>query len=129
MAQRMGFPHAPIAVLVGAVLVACSSGGGASTSSEGVGAGGHVVGGACHVDADCQARCVGGDHYPGGMCTVSCRDDRDCPRGTECIDDQGGLCAISCSVNADCDGLGSGYRCDKTDRRGASGETSVCRRP
>jgi len=113
---------------VAAIAGACG-GGGSSFGAEGVGPGGKAVGGTCTVDADCASQCVGGDHYPGGMCTLSCRDDRDCPAGTECIDDQGGICAISCRSDSDCAGLGAGYACDRTDRHGASGETFVCRRP
>lgn len=110
------------------VLLACGSDGnggpvvGGASSLE--------VGAACREDRDCASRCIHDDkHYPGGMCTVSCRDDRDCPAGTACIDDKDGICAVTCRDHVDCDSFGRGYACDDRERKGAVGETFVCRRP
>ncbi len=82
-----------------------------------------TVGGACDSDADCNERCLTGSDFPGGMCTVACRDDVDCPGGTDCIDKKGGVCLPVCDEHRDCFG---GYRCKSEDRRGAGGKSRVC---
>lgn len=105
------------------VLLGCGSDGGP------VGPGSHLVGAACSDDHHCEARCARGKHYPGGMCTVSCRDDRDCPGGTFCVSDHGGICALSCGHHRDCDFMGPRYACDSHDRKGAPGRAHVCRVP
>jgi len=75
---------------------------------------GEVVGDACRGDGDCADRCV--QDFPGGFCTVSCRDDVDCPRGTVCADAKGGICLFPCDSDAQCeDVVGSGYECDDED--------------
>jgi hypothetical protein len=87
------------------------------------------LGAACADHRDCADRCVRGGDWPGGMCTYSCSDDRDCPGGTACISKEGGMCAVTCQVNADCAhfGFSSSYACRSTDRKGASGDVRVCR--
>jgi hypothetical protein len=89
-------------------------------------AGAGVVGAACSHNSDCAERCVGGKDYPGGMCTVSCSRDDQCPAGTMCIDDSGGICAVGCAGNPDCDGFGPGWSCKNRKRKGASGDVGVC---
>lgn len=106
------------------LLPACGSDGG-----PGVGPGSLLVGAACDADRHCDSRCVKGKNYPGGMCTVSCRDDRDCPSGTACIDDHGGICALACTVHRDCDFMGGRYLCDAKSRKGSAGRALVCRVP
>lgn len=95
---------------------------GASCSSD-IGNDGALVGGSCRDSRDCERECVGGGDFPGGMCTLYCRDDRDCPADTACIDKKGGVCALYCERNADCRG---GYECNDEKRRGGPGSDFVC---
>lgn len=81
------------------------------------------VGGSCSYHADCKERCVTGRHYPGGMCTISCDDDYDCPSATYCIDRSGGICMLACDRHSDCR---RDYRCDRQNRHGHSGRIDVC---
>lgn len=91
----------------------------------GVGNSGDVVGGPCSQDAQCApgSRCVTGGDFPDGTCTVVCADDRDCPGGTACIDEEGGVCLLLCDFDTDCR---HGYECDDQSRRGHSGSATVC---
>lgn len=114
-----------LALVLAFSLSACGS----DDGPRGVGPGGLLVGAACDSDRQCDSRCVKGKHYPGGMCTVSCRDDRDCPGGTACIDESGGICALACGGNGDCDFMGARYLCDATSRHGTKGGAMVCRVP
>ena len=82
-----------------------------------------LVGGSCRDGRDCVERCVEGGKFPGGTCTVDCRDDRDCPGGTWCIDEAGGVCLLECFSDGDCRG---GYECKNKDREGAGGRIEVC---
>jgi hypothetical protein len=101
-------------------LVSCGS-----DADDGVGNEGDVVGGPCTDFMDCapESYCETGGDFPGGVCTLDCRDDRDCPEGTACIDKQGGICLLLCNFDSDCR---QGYDCDDEDRRGASGKATVC---
>jgi len=102
--------------------------GGCGRDDEGIGPHGELVGASCATDRDCAHRCLRDNaHYPGGMCTVSCQRDADCPAGTSCVKDSGGICAVSCRASADCASFGRGYVCDERDRQGADGEALVCR--
>jgi hypothetical protein len=93
-----------------------------------VGPHGDLVGGECISDRDCQATCLtGSSHYPGGMCTVPCNNDLDCPPDTACVDDSGGVCAVSCLDYRDCDGFGGVFTCNSVGRKGTGGDTLVCR--
>lgn len=125
--------HSCVVCAVLFVIAAAACGGSDSQfgpgPAGGVGPNGRTVGGACIDDRDCASRCTRKDAYPGGMCTVSCRGDLDCPAGTVCVDDDGGICAVSCHAAVDCDAWRAGYRCDNTDRKGADGQALVCRRP
>jgi hypothetical protein len=88
-----------------------------------VGHGGHLVGAACHDHHDCVHRCVRGDNFPGGTCTVDCHDDFDCPDHTRCVDEAGGVCLLDCHDHHDCRG---GYECRNIDRHGHGGRIHVC---
>ena len=81
-----------------------------------------LVGGSCRDSRDCVERCVEGGDFPGGTCTVECRDDRDCPAGTWCVSKAGGVCLLECYVDEDCRG---GYECKNTDREGTGGRIEV----
>ncbi len=114
------------AVNLGTVLLLA----GCSDSNAGpftsVGPGSAQVGGSCSTDTQCQSRCVTSDGFPGGMCTVSCASDADCPLGTGCIDDNGGICAVLCTTNA-CSAFGPTWTCSERNRPGDNGKISVCR--
>ena len=87
-------------------------------------AGPEVVGGACEVDEQCVDSCLEGRDYPGGMCSIPCRDDLDCPEFSWCVDRSGGFCLPACEVDRDCP---PDYECRDTDREGAGGRVEVCR--
>src|SRR6185295_2705235 len=71
------------------------------------------VGAACTVDGDCVKRClVDGRHFPGGLCTLPCAGNADCPAGSVCVAEQGGTCVVSCRTSADCAAFGRGFACD-----------------
>lgn len=78
-----------------------------------------VVGGACLDDRDCVERCLRGGEYPGGFCSLSCRDDSDCTDDSICVEKDGGVCLFPCGGAADCDFLGNNYICtDENDWAG-----------
>jgi hypothetical protein len=85
------------------------------------------IGGPCRDDRDCapESRCFQGGDFPEGQCSYTCRDSRECPRDTICVDKSGGYCAWLCREDRDCR---PGYECKFEDERGASGELKVCRR-
>ena len=78
-----------------------------------------VVGASCRNDRDCADLCEGGPDFPGGFCTLACRDDLDCTSDTICTETHGGVCLYTCSVDSHCDFLGIDYGCrDKNDVAG-----------
>ncbi len=79
----------------------------------------------CDSDADCAVRCetTERDHFPGGLCTLTCNRNDDCPPGTWCIDIEDGLCMQACSSMAECDDFGPGYYCK--DRKDVHGELQL----
>ncbi len=82
-----------------------------------------VVGGECEEDRQCAERCLEGKKFPGGMCTVECRDDRDCPAYSFCVEEAGGVCLVECRDELDCR---PGYKCKDKDSKGAPGKIAVC---
>lgn len=70
-----------------------------------------AVGAACGDDFDCQDRCL--RDWPGGFCTLSCRDNRDCPRDAVCVESRGDVCMLLCGNSGECkDWLGDNdYAC------------------
>ena len=88
-----------------------------------------TVGAACTADGQCQQQCLVNDrHFPGGMCTVACTRDADCPAGSLCIDEEGGVCVVTCAADADCAAFGRGFACDREGRL-SGGEAAICRVP
>ena len=83
------------------------------------------VGHACRDDFDCApgVDCETGGDFPDGTCTIPCRDHRDCPQGTACVDVHGGLCLVYCSSDLHCRNR---YDCKARDDRDDSGESLVC---
>ena len=83
------------------------------------------VGGECRDDLDCNDECI--EDWPGGFCTVRCRDNRDCPGSTVCIDTRGGVCLFECDDRDECrDRLGGGYECKWRDAEDDRDEYKVC---
>ncbi len=93
----------------------------AGCGDDPVGENSRVVGGPCEGHSDCEERCL--VSFPGGMCTLTCESDGDCPGGSACVDVQDGVCLMECQEDRDCPG---GYECDDEDRFGASGEVDIC---
>ena len=94
-----------------------------SSEEELVGEDSRVVGGGCFENDGCEELCMTGSDWPGGMCTVECDDDRDCPDLSYCVAIERGICLMDCIVDEDCP---SGYTCDDIDREGHRGEIYVC---
>ena len=89
-----------------------------------------LVGAACAADGECRQQCLINDrHFPGGMCTLACASDADCPGGSACIAEEGGVCVVACRSDADCAAFGRGFACDQESRQGGGGEVSICRVP
>jgi hypothetical protein len=88
-----------------------------------------TVGARCDDKDDCEERClVDADDYPGGICSVSCLDVRDCPGDTACVDAEGGVCLFVCETNADCEFMGPGWECNAIDALpDGSEQVMVCR--
>lgn len=84
-----------------------------------------TLGARCDELAECSERCLTGDQFPGGFCSVSCDDDGDCPGDSACVDSEGGVCLFSCVDPADCDFLGLGWTCATLDRT-EGGEVTAC---
>lgn len=87
--------------------------------------GNRSVGGACRDDFDCADRCL--EDWPGGFCTIECRDDRDCPASSVCTDHRGGVCLLLCDSDRECRDVldDNDYECrrrDNVDR----GSDDVC---
>ena len=80
-----------------------------------------VIGATCFDSRDCYARCASGGDFPGGFCTLPCRDDIDCTSDTVCADVQDGICLFPCAGHSECEFLGPAYFCrernDLYDRR------------
>lgn len=106
-----------VSVLLTSAVFAFACGG------DGVGRDGDLVGGPCASAGDCEDRCLEGGDYPGGLCTVSCNTDEDCPPGTHCIDEEGGTCFMGCEFPEDCR---VGYTCKGEENRGHGGDSLVC---
>lgn len=86
------------------------------------------VGARCDKDTECDERClVSSPGYPGGFCTIACDTRADCPGGSTCADREGGVCLFTCNGDRDCTFLGTGWRCDAADLRGAGIKVNVCR--
>lgn len=95
----------------------------AACGSDGVGIDGALVGGSCDENSDCDEECLRGGDFPEGTCSVSCRDDSQCPDGSNCIDKEGGICLLTCERPSDCRG---GYTCKGEENEGHGGDSLVC---
>lgn len=83
------------------------------------------VGAACRDDFDCRDECL--EDWPGGFCTLSCRDDRDCPPTSVCTDTRGGVCLLLCDGDRDCANMldDNDYEC-RSRRNIDRGNDDVC---
>lgn len=106
-----------IALAMALVLAAAGGAALGSCGRDDVGADGGLVGGRCASDRDCARRCVIDEDLPGGYCSLSCLTDRECPRGTFCVEESGGICMLSCMDNQHCADLGLPYLCKAKGRR------------
>ncbi len=69
------------------------------------------VGSACDSDRDCDDRCCREKHCGReGMCTLSCKGDRDCPADMLCEHD---VCLFACDSYRDC---APGWKCGHDNR-------------
>jgi hypothetical protein len=86
-----------------------------------------MIGARCDDSDECDERCLTpDDDYPGGLCTLSCDDDGDCPDGSACVEDDGGVCLFTCRSEAGCSFLGAGWSCAEREGR-PEGTVMVCR--
>ena len=134
--RRLGLTAAVALILLLAMslIVGCgsddTSGGGSDANDnqgqgaeEVVGEDSRFVGGGCFEDEACEEICMTGSDWPGGMCTLDCDDDRDCPDLSYCVAFERGICLLDCIEDEDCP---IGYECDDEDRHGHRGEVYVC---
>jgi hypothetical protein len=86
------------------------------------------LGARCTQTHDCDERClVPAADYPGGFCTSSCTDKRECPDGATCADRDDGVCLYTCTADPDCAFLGAGWACKDADLEGGGVKVMVCR--
>lgn len=104
--------------LVVAISACSGNGNGGSVGKEG-----DVVGGPCTAD-ECAggSTCLVNTMYPGGMCTLACETQDDCPSGTVCVQESGGTCLLACTSATDCR---EGYDCLEKSTM-PSGHAMVC---
>ena len=101
-----------------AVLVIAVAGCGGSDVSR-------TLGARCDEQTECDDRCLAGEPFPGGFCSVDCDVSGDCPGGTECVELEGGVCLFDCVEPADCAFLGIGWTCAPSPAA-EGGEVMVC---
>src|SRR3954462_9682003 len=87
------------------------------------------LGARCTTADDCDDRCLPPDPaYPGGICTLTCLSDSECPSGSTCVDREGGVCLFDCAADRDCTFLGDGWTCKGGEaREDHSREVNICR--
>ena len=96
----------------------------AGCGQSAVGRNGDVVGGPCSGGGGCASGsvCETASMYPGGMCSVTCDSQADCPGNSACITEGGGRCVLRCSSSSDCR---DGYGCNEKSTPG-DGHANVC---
>jgi transcriptional regulator with XRE-family HTH domain len=87
-----------------------------------------VPGESCAVADDCESgRCEIGGSFPGGICTVACDSDADCPDGFACISRGSGICLQRCTTTQECeDQRGSDWQCREESLEEGGGNELVC---
>jgi len=111
----------PSAVLAGFGVAIALLGFGCSVSSDVS----RELGAICEDRDECADRCLSGQRFPDGLCSLSCDDDGDCPDGASCVDREGGVCLFSCDAPVDCEFLGDAWRCLAQPERGAQAGAQV----
>jgi hypothetical protein len=91
------------------------------------------LGARCVDSGDCVDRCLPPSaDYPGGMCTLACTADSECPSDAACVQRVGGVCLFTCRDDSDCSLLGSVsglvWRCHE-DMQGSGPARKVCLGP
>lgn len=84
------------------------------------------LGARCDDKSECDERCLVGDDFPGGLCSLTCADSAECPDGSVCADLEGGVCLFACDEADACAFLGESWVCSTVDRRGEEGQESAC---
>lgn len=85
------------------------------------------IGDHCAPTNTCPGECVRGGDFPGGICTLECDNDADCPTDYRCVESEGGICLPSCDAEQTCiDLLGSDWRCEPRQSEGDGTEVTVC---
>ncbi|HEX5060304.1 MAG TPA: hypothetical protein VFV99_13140, partial [Kofleriaceae bacterium] len=74
-----------------------------------------LLGATCRSDRDCEVRCYLDPQFPGGICSVPCTSDNDCPFEALCMSTSGGMCLYACP-DFDCNRLGPGWTCRSRGR-------------
>jgi hypothetical protein len=97
----------------------------AGCGNDAVGKNGNVVGGSCSASGGCAGGsvCLTDTMYPGGMCSIVCQQQSDCPNHTVCVQEGGGRCLLACSSASDCR---SGYACQDKSTLNPAGHATVC---
>lgn len=84
------------------------------------------LGARCDDKSECDERCLSGDAFPGGLCSLSCEGPGGCPDGAVCADLEGGVCLFACRSAGACEFLGDGWSCAAVEVRGAEMEGMAC---
>lgn len=106
-------------VRLAVLLVLVAGCGGSDVSRE--------LGARCDDSSECDDRCLlPEDDWPGGLCTVMCDDDTDCPDEADCADEEGGVCLFTCDEVEDCRFLGLGWTCQTLPAHPSGEGVRVC---
>lgn len=83
------------------------------------------IGEPCGAHSDCpgSARCLVGDEFPRGLCSIACDSHSDCPYFAYCADLRGGICLLRCEESEDCR---SSYECSEQKNYGSHGQSLMC---
>jgi hypothetical protein len=77
----------------------------------------NLIGSPCTQQGQCRVTCeTPSNDFPGGLCTVPCDHDSQCPHGTYCMAIAGGVCLFPCAQDQDCAFLGDHWFCRNLDR-------------
>ncbi len=81
----------------------------------------------CVGAGDCEsALCETGGSFPGGVCTIPCDGDADCPAGFRCISRSSGICLEQCADTDECEASrGQAWQC-REESLEEGGVTLLC---
>ena len=119
MSKSLRFPLLLAFLLTLAATAACTPAPSERCRFDPTACGGNV-GGACHTDDDCfhGQCCTDGANCAGGMCTLPCSVDTECPDFMAC---EHNICFFACDADTDC---ATGQTCEHHD-----GNRGVCEWP